>query len=272
MSFDPGAVRSFEHAGWQQAAAHYQATFAAATGEFAEALLDAAEIGAGISVLDLCCGTGLVAGVAAARGALASGLDFSPAMLAVARAAHPDLQFAEGDAESLPFPDASFDAVISNFGIHHLARPERAVAEAMRVLRPGGRLAGTTWAVPLENIAWGLMFDAIRLHGEMDAAKTPPSGGGLGSEASVLHLLREAGFVAPAAETLRAEWKLAQPGDLLAALRRGTVRTAAVIEAQRPAALLAIEAEIARRAAAYRRDGWYCLPIAAILGRGVKPR
>jgi SAM-dependent methyltransferase len=271
MSFDPDAVRAFEHAGWQQAAAHYQSTFAAATGEFAEALLDAAEIGAGSRILDLCCGTGLVAGAATARGAVVSGLDFSPAMLAVARATHADLHFAEGDAESLPFPDASFDAVVSNFGVHHLARPERAVAEAMRVLRPGGRLAGTTWAVPAENLAWGMLFDAIRLHGDMDAAQTPPSGGGLGSESAVLRLLRTTGFVAPTAQTLRAEWKLAQPGDLLAALRHGTVRTAALIEAQRPAVLLAIEAEIARRAAAYRRDGWYCLPIAAILGRGVKP-
>jgi ubiquinone/menaquinone biosynthesis C-methylase UbiE len=270
MSFDPDAVRAFEHAGWQQAAARYQSTFAAATGEFAEALLDAAEVGAGVSVLDLCCGSGLVAGAAASRGAVVSGLDFSPAMLAVARAAHPALHFAEGDAESLPFSDASFEAMVSNFGVHHLARPERAMAEAMRVLRPGGRLAVTTWAVPVENAAWGLLFDAIRLHGDIAAAKTPPSGGGLGSEAAVLHLLREVGFAAPAAETLRAEWKLAQPGDLLAALQHGTVRTAALIEAQRPAALLAIEAEIARRAAAYRRAGWYCLPIAAILGRGVK--
>lgn len=272
MSFDPEAIRDFERAGWEKAAQEYGATFAAASGQFVEALLDAAEATAGTRLLDLCCGPGIVAGAAARRGAAASGLDFSPAMLAVASAAHPALAFHQGDAEALPLADASFDAVVSNFGVHHVPRPERALAEAFRVLRPGGRLAFTTWADPSENLAWRMLFDAIRLHGDPDAAKSPPSGGGLGSEAALLRLLGETGFAELRAETVRREWRLAQPGDLIAAFRRGTVRTAALIEAQRPAALLAIEAEIARHAAAHRRDGWYCIPIAAILACGVKPR
>jgi SAM-dependent methyltransferase len=269
---DPDTVRAFEHAGWQRAAAHYQATFATATREFAAALLDAAGIAPGMAVLDLCCGAGLIAGEAAARGAEVTGLDFSPAMLAEARAAHPALHFAEGNAETMPFPDASFDVVVSSFGIHHVPRPARAAAEVFRVLRPGGTLALTTWAAPADNIAWKMLFDAIRLHGDPDAAQAPPSGGGISSEPILLGLLRDAGFAAPMAELVRREWRLAQPGDLIAALRRGTVRTAALIDAQRPAALIAIGSEIAQQAATYRRDGWYCIPIAAILARGTKRR
>jgi SAM-dependent methyltransferase len=272
MSFDPDPVRAFEHAGWQKAAAHYQGTFATATREFAGALLDAAGVAPGMAVLDLCCGAGLIAGEAAARGAVVTGLDFSPAMLAEARAAHPALHFAEGDAEAMPFPDVSFDIVVSSFGIHHVPRPARALAEAFRVLRPGGTLGITTWAAPADNIAWKLLFDAIRLHGDPDAAQTPPSGGGISSEPVLLGLLRDAGFAEPSVEPVSREWRLAQPGDLIAALHRGTVRTAALIDAQRPAALIAIGSEIARQAAAYRRDGWYCIPIAAILARGAKPR
>ena len=271
-SFDPDTVRAFEHAGWQQAAAHYQATFATATREFAGALLDAAGVAPGMAVLDLCCGAGLVAGEAGARGAVVTGLDFSPAMLAEARAAHPALHFAEADAEAMPFPDASFDAVVSSFGVHHVPRPERALAEAFRVLRPGGTLAITTWAAPIDNIAWKLLFDAIRLHGDPDAAQAPPSGGGISSEPVLLGLLQDVGFAGPTAALVRREWRLAQPGDLIAALRRGTVRTAALIDAQRPASLIAIGSEIAQWATAYRRNGWYCIPIAAILARGTKPR
>jgi SAM-dependent methyltransferase len=272
MSLDSAAVRAFEHAGWEKAASAYRATFAAATEPFVEGLLDAAEIGPKVCALDLCCGSGVATAAAVRRGAEALGLDFSPAMLAVARAANPGLRFDEGDAEAIPLADVSVDAVVSNFGIHHAPRPDRAVAEACRVLKPGGGLAFTTWAAPAENIAWQLLFDAIALHGDRGAAKTPPSGGGLASEEAVSRLLRGAGFADIRVETVRREWRLAQPGDLVAALRCGTVRTAALIDAQRPAAVPAIEAEIARRAAAYRRDGRYFIPLAAILGRGAKPR
>jgi len=270
--FDPQAVRAFEHAGWEKAASAYRVTFARASGEFVEALLETAEVTTGTRLLDLCCGPGVVTEAAAQGGAEASGLDFSRAMLAEARAAYPSLRFHEGDAETMPFADASFDAVVSNFGIHHVPRPEHALAEVFRVLRPGGRFAFTNWANPADNIAWQLLFDAVGLHGDPGAAKAPPSGGGLDSEEVVLSLLREAGFAEAGAALVRREWRIEHPGDLIAVFRRGTVRTAAMIEAQRPGALLAIEAEIARRAAAYRRDGWYFIPIAAILGRGVKPR
>ena len=272
MSFDPEAVRAFEHAGWQKAAAQYEATFATATGEFAETLLDAAEIGPGAAMLDLCCGPGLLALAAAERGAEVAGLDFSPAMLALAAANASACGFVEGDAEATGLPAASFDAVVSSFGIHHVPRPERAIGEAFRLLRPGGTIAFVTWAAPDENIAWKMLLDAIQLHGDPSAAKAPVSGGGLGSVEAVLRLMREAGFAGTEAKPVRREWRLAHPGDLIAALRAGTVRTAALIAAQRPAALLAIEAEIARHAGAYRRDGRYCIPIAAILGRGRKPR
>jgi ubiquinone/menaquinone biosynthesis C-methylase UbiE len=271
MGFDPEAVRAFEHAGWQQAAPAYGSTFARATGGFTDALLDAVRVEAGIEVLDLACGPGLVAGVARGRGAIATGLDFSAAMVAIARATHPGIRFEEGDAEALPFADGSFDRVVANFGIHHVPDPVRALSETLRVLRPSGRVAFTSWAAPAENIAWKILFDAVSAHGDLEAAKTPPSGGSLRTPEDLLQVLSAAGFTALGARRLTGEWRFEEAGDLVEGFRQGTVRTAALIAAQPAAVMPAVEAAIAQSVAGYRGPHGFAVPIVAILGSGMRP-
>jgi SAM-dependent methyltransferase len=108
-----------------------------------------AGVAPGEAVLDVGTGTGVVAITAARAGARASGIDVTPGLLehatANARLAEVDVVWADGDAERLPFPDASFDVVLSQFGHMFAPRPELAVAEMRRVLKPSGRVAFTTW-------------------------------------------------------------------------------------------------------------------------------
>jgi SAM-dependent methyltransferase len=117
--------------------------------EWAPRLVAAARIQAGDQVLDVACGTGVLTRAVAARvgstGSVA-GLDLDPGMLAVARARRPDLEWMEGSAEQLPYPDASFDAVVSQFGLMFFPDKPAAIAEMWRVLRPGGRMAVAVWA------------------------------------------------------------------------------------------------------------------------------
>jgi SAM-dependent methyltransferase len=125
-------------------------------------LVKFAEVGGAQRVLDVACGTGVAAITAARAGAKVSGIDLTPKLLERAREnaaiAGVDVEFIEGDAEALPYPDASFDVVLSQFGHIFAPRPAIAVKEMLRVLKSGGRIAFSTW--PPEHFT-GRMFAFI---------------------------------------------------------------------------------------------------------------
>ena len=119
-----------------------------------------AGVTAGQAVLDVATGTGVVAITAARAGARVTALDLTPELLEQAHengriAAQPEIVWTEGDAEQLPYADASFDVVLSQFGHMFAPRPEVAIAEMRRVLKPNGRIAFATW--PPEHFV-GRMF------------------------------------------------------------------------------------------------------------------
>jgi SAM-dependent methyltransferase len=271
VAFDPKSIRAFEHSRWERAATAYCSTFAGATMPFIDRLLDAARVGPGMRLLDIACGPGFVASRANMRGAAASGLDFSPAMLALARSRDGAIGIVQGDAEALPHADGAFDAVVSNFGIHHVPQPLLALREAQRVLRRGGRVAFSFWADPGENTAWQLVFDAIARHGDPAASRAPPPGGGFGSAAQCEDALRQVAFSDCTTELVRATWHHVGAQALLAALRSGTARMAAMIEAQHPSAVPAIVAHIDERAERFRDADGIAVPIAAVIASGMKP-
>ena len=112
-------------------------------------LVKHANVRAGQDVLDVACGTGVVAITAARVGARVQGLDLTPELLERAREnariASVEIEFREGDVEALPFKDATFDVVLSQFGHMFAPRPDVALAEMLRVLKPGGTIAFATW-------------------------------------------------------------------------------------------------------------------------------
>ncbi|HVN69686.1 MAG TPA: class I SAM-dependent methyltransferase [Candidatus Binatia bacterium] len=132
------------------------------TTQAAAHLVRFAGISRGEAVLDVGTGTGPVAITAARTGARVSGMDLTPALIeqAIENAALAgvDVAWQEGDAEHLPYPDASFDVVVSQFGHMFAPRPELAVAEMRRVLKPSGRIAFATWP---PNLLVGQIFGFI---------------------------------------------------------------------------------------------------------------
>ena len=135
-------------------------------GQWPPVVLDAAGVGPGDRLLDVGCGTGVLARAAAARVGAAgrvTGLDLNEAMLAVARRAGPGaVDWRRGAAERLPFPDGAFDRVVSQFVAMFLDDPGAAAGEMARVLAPGGTVAVATWAAVEESPGYAAMVDLLR--------------------------------------------------------------------------------------------------------------
>ena len=270
---DAEAFRRFEHEGWEKLPDAYDRAFAALTSQSVGPLLDAARVGKGTKVLDVATGPGYVAAAAVARGAEVMAVDFSRAMVERAKRDHPRVEFLEGDAEALAFGDASFDAVVMNYGLLHLAQPDRALAEAHRVLRPGGCLAFTVWLPPERTIGFGLVLNAIREHGTMEVAvpEGPPFFR-FGDPGDAQRSLAAAGFAETGTREVAQTWRLPDVEALFAIMSNSTVRTGALLRAQTPAAFAAIRKAVTDRARVYLKGDTLELPMPALLSWGMRER
>ena len=134
-------------------------------------LLDACRVGAGSRLLDVACGSGFAAMLAAARGASVAGVDVTPALLEIARERTPAGDFREAGMDELPFGDACFDVVTGVNGFQFALDPAVALGEAARVLVPGGRLGAATFAEPERN-------EGTALHLAMKALVDEPADDG----------------------------------------------------------------------------------------------
>ncbi|MBG0563156.1 class I SAM-dependent methyltransferase [Actinoplanes aureus] len=262
------AFSRFEHAGWAEAgrATGYDRLLARITARVVDPLLDAARVGDGSRVLDLACGPGQAAARALDRGARPVGVDLSAAMIELARARHPAIEFHQAAAESLPFPAASFDAVVANFLLPHLADPSVAAAEAARVLASGGRLALSVWDLPSRARFVGILLDAITEAGASPPADLPPGQPFFryAEPDAIFDLFHSAGFTEVSLTTATFDQQLSSVDELWHGLLDGTVRTSALVMAQPAPVQAEIRAAFERLAAPYDLS----VPVAAVIAAG----
>jgi SAM-dependent methyltransferase len=199
-----------EREAWQvtdDAAVLYEQSFVPAIFAGSAVLLaDAAEIGRGDRVLDVGCGTGVVARQAAQRVGPEDrvvGLDLNPRMLAVARRIAPEIEWRQGDAGQLPFEDGAFDVVVSQFAAMFFPDPVLALREMWRVLGPRGRLAVAVCG-PLADAAGYRALAAVAKQvcsPEVVAMLKSPFA--LGDERRLADLVADAGIAGAVIETRR---------------------------------------------------------------------
>lgn len=162
-------LRRREFRAFEEGAAAYNANMAEAGRAAREQLLECAELGPGLSLLDVCTGPGWLAidGAAVCTGGRVVGIDLSSQMVALARsnaatAGVEGVEFAVMDAQALDFADSTFDRVVCGLGLMHAPDPRAALAEMARVSRPGARVALSVWASADETF-FGTLATALRV-------------------------------------------------------------------------------------------------------------
>jgi SAM-dependent methyltransferase len=209
---------------------------------------------AGHSLLDVGCGAGRFLALAAAAGATVSGLDAAPRLLEIARRRVPDGRLMQGDIESLPFDDDSFDAVTGFNSFQYAADPRRALADARRVTRSGGRVVIAVWGAPERTEASGYLA-ALRAQ-----LPSPPPGTpgpmALSNEAVLSGLVRDAGLTPDGFHAVSVPWTWADEGTAL----RGLISAGPAVRAIEAAGEEATRDAVRVAIAPYRRaDGGYRL-------------
>jgi SAM-dependent methyltransferase len=269
---DADAFNAFEADGWERQAPTYDHFFGRLTSRLVDPLLDAADVAPGKRVLDVATGPGYAAAKATERGASVVGVDIAPAMIQLARQRHPDIEFGQADAEALPFEDGSFDAVISNFVVPHLGRPEHAVNEFVRVLNDGGRLSLTTWDLPERMRLLGVFLDAFT-----EAGATPPDDLPVGPpffryavDEQFAALLGGNRLTGIEVRTIGFSHRVASADDLWSGMLTGTVRTSAFLLGQPEQTRREIRAAFDRQVLEYQRGDRLELPVSVKLAHGHK--
>jgi SAM-dependent methyltransferase len=212
-----------------------------------ESVLHRPEIAGARASLDVGCGPGLAAQVFAQKVTEVSGIDASPGFIEIARQRLPGRDFRLGEMESLPHADASFDVVTGFNSFQYAASPAHALAEARRVLRPGGTVVIATWGLPQDCEAAG----HLKALGSLMPPPPPGAAGpfALSEEAKLKALASDAGFIPVAIVDVACPWTFP---DLETALR-GMLSAGPAERAIRNSSMERAREAIAESIAPYRK-------------------
>jgi SAM-dependent methyltransferase len=267
------AYKAIERAGWGARAETYGRLTGQITDRLVEPLLDAAGVAAGMGVLDVGTGPGYAAQRASQRGAVATGVDIADEVLALARRRHHGIRFVRADAEELPFAERTFDAVVGNFAINHLPRPERAIREFGRVVVPAGRIALSAWDAPERSRFLGVMVEALQ---ECGVTRSPDAPAGpdpyrFADDDEFRGLLSGAGLEGVEVRSVSLTHWVRDADELWQGMLGGSVRSAGLIMGQPPRTRERIRAAVERLAEQYRADGGLVIPADAKIACGRRP-
>ena len=269
---DAAKLRTYERERHNALAQGYIAFFAPVTALAIAPLLAAVEVSGGMRLLDVPTGSGALAAEAIRRGAAVIGVDIAPAMIAEARKRHPGIDFQVADVEHLPLPDGVLDAVVCAFGLGHFPYPEASLAECLRTLKAGGRIAFSWWDTSDKQRVQGLIRDAAAEVGARPPGVLPAGHSSLRfTDAREFRgLLEGAGLADISLEAHRPTHLVPDVDALWNGAIGGMALTSSLIIYQDAPTQTAIRAALDRLAAAYTTPRGLELPVAFRVGAGRK--
>ena len=268
---DPEAFNRFEAAGWEARAGSY-AFLRPITRRVGGTVLAAAGVARGMEVLDVGSGPGDLAAAAAELGADTVGIDVAPSMVRRAAMTHPSIPFRVGSFEAIPAGAGAFDAVLGNFVLNHVGRPELALLEARRVLRSGGWLALSSWDAPRRNRVLGLVLDAVEAAAAPPPAGLPPGPTNFRTDAELRSLVEGAGFEEVGVSHIMFEAAVPDAETLWRGVLDSAVRIPPLVTLQAPEVQAQIRERFEELVAVHRRpDGTLAIPVAVQVTRGRRP-
>ncbi|MGD0665808.1 MAG: class I SAM-dependent methyltransferase [Rhabdochlamydiaceae bacterium] len=263
--------KEYELQGWERVANEYDACFGKITPQAANALVDFVEIKEKSKVLDIACGPGYVASLAAKKSKDVTGIDFSAGMIPKAKAFFPEINFQVMDAEELLFNDLSFDVALMNFGILHFAHPEQAIKEVFRVLKPGGTFLFTMWNTPAKSKAFECILSALKEEGDLNVPLPEGPDFFKFSDPEVSRdVISQMGFSKVEFKELDLVWVLDSPKELFQAFYRGGIRIGGVLRAQTPDAICRIIESLERKTRGFQKNGRLEIPVSVLMYKAEK--
>jgi ubiquinone/menaquinone biosynthesis C-methylase UbiE len=231
------SLHEIEHEAWSQRAEIYDSLFGSISKQAIGDILDSLGKIEGEKHLDVACGTGHLVAAASLRGVASEGIDFAEPMIEVARKTYPGNLFKVADATQLPYEHCSFGAVTCAFGLSHVEKPQVAVDEVFRVLKPGGYFAFTLWFDGENgNELFRIMNDAVtRFEIEVFALPVTWKRMRFADEQICESVTRQSGFDTLHFKRLPILWQTTSAGQIVDILEKISVRSKMVIEHQSPA-------------------------------------